>query len=406
MVTLDLRAEAKPGAKLATDLFNVTLLTVALLAFFAPFEKPSAASTALSANRVFEAGSLGGAMIGGLCLILTVRRARLSIDTSALLYLLFCIFALASSWWSPRAIYTILKGLEILMLLPIAMVFVAICLRRGDGAERIVHWLAVSLVLAVAVTLVYNVAVRGTPLAFTETGWMRGARLMGVYAHPTEYSDLLAITLVTILAAPWRRRWKYILGGCTALMLLLTDTRSAMAAFAVSCLAATVSTRRLSPARMIVVLVALCTAAVTLIYFYGTGSATGELSTLNGRLFIWAQSWEVFTSSPLWGVGYGSTADFLLMPSLEEAAGAAHSSYVEVILTLGLLGFSLMAAYFAVVGTRVLMIRDWFATAMFTYLALRSGFDFAVFAAEVPTVVMLVTAAYLGFKMRDRANDR
>jgi exopolysaccharide production protein ExoQ len=85
-------------------------------------------------------------------------------------------------------------------------------------------------------------------------------------------------------------------------------------------------------------------AAPTIEEYLRRGGSLEALRTLNGRLGLWEVSIGLVNEQSEWITGFGYGAARVILPARVEWAGTAHSSWVELLMGLGILGVLLAAA--------------------------------------------------------------
>jgi O-antigen ligase len=125
-----------------------------------------------------------------------------------------------------------------------------------------------------------------------------------------------------------------------------------------------------------------------------TDAIPRDLWTLNGRTLLWTKSARHVVESPFLGVGY-YTSRYLLMDS-QFYAGHAHNSYVDTLLTTGLVGLSLLLVFLAYCLKVSLIAKNAFLTSMLVICGLGSIFNPLILVTNLYTfylfLIVLVVA--------------
>ena len=200
---------------------------------------------------------------------------------------------------------------------------------------------------------------------------------------------VLGFALACLLLSP-ERKWKRISGwvlvlGLTAL--LLTQTRGAYVTFAAVLLTAIwqfpASLRKRILLTAATIALAIAVAWIAVLLAPKRFNVEGDTSIL-GRLMLWNTAWQLFRSSPIHGVGYGT---FMLIVDryLPNIPGLVlglevHNIFFELLAETGILGFAAYSAFLYSVwryGFSQKASGDW----------LHRSLAFAVLASAVEVVI-------------------
>lgn len=182
---------------------------------------------------------------------------------------------------------------------------------------------------------------------------------------------MLAFSLACFLLTDVRL-WK-LMSGCVLLAgtvaLALTQTRGGMSAFGVVLLAAIWCFAK-GWRNRILLTIGLLVVAITSAYLAANFGperlkTEGDQSSME-RIILWGVAWQLFQSSPLHGVGFGSfeliSGRYLQdIPGMEQNLGA-HNLYFELLAETGIIG---LGAFFVFIftairqGLRQLGAKDW-----------------------------------------------
>jgi O-antigen ligase len=203
--------------------------------------------------------------------------------------------------------------------------------------------------------------------------WESGYRFAGIF-HPNEMGTNCAILLLSGLyfggtAKDQRIRSGLLLAATIgALFLLLTGSRTAVA----TVLAAAALWSVMGSLKKVVMTLIVATAAAGLLCMVLAFSQSADssgivamgrdedgMSTLTGRLPLWEELVEVYAQrQPLFGYGYGAfwTADriFAVSDSQGWAISSTHSTYIDLLLSVGYVGLVLCVSAFVLA-----LIRFW-----------------------------------------------
>ncbi|MEE8603235.1 O-antigen ligase family protein [Euzebya tangerina] len=182
-------------------------------------------------------------------------------------------------------------------------------------------------------------------------------RFVGVTRHPNQLGPFLVLLLLLNVIEPPARRWALPAWGIPAVLLVLTQSKTAGAGLILGAAALwwyrvgsdLVARFRWLPAVAIVAVtggLGLVATAVPAEEVLAPERAE-ELVTLTGRTDIWGAGIEEFLANPIFGAGsdvYQRYAE----ETGQTWAGQAHNEFVQTIAAEGLVGFTGLMAYLAV----------------------------------------------------------
>jgi len=147
---------------------------------------------------------------------------------------------------------------------------------------------------------------------------------------------------------------------------------------------------------------------VAVVYFSGILEILSDPMTFTGRAAIWSVLGELIADRPLLGYGYASVYGVgMATPLLNYASGwvllvaQAHNGYLDMLLTLGVIGFILTVLTFIILPLRQLFLlpqipRDILATCLclLMFVVLHNIMETSIFDRERPQwVVLLIVVA-------------
>jgi O-Antigen ligase len=277
--------------------------------------------------------------------------------------------AVASSLWSLVPLYTLVRSLQLFVPISLALLLTRVWLTDPDAGERI--WAETLRLFVQTVTVL---AVVG--LIFPGDPELTGGRFTWPGTHPGTAATYLGLAFVILVAGgrlltrfpAWSYWPRLVLFGAT---IYLRPTRSVIAAVVVAIAVAlwfrgrqTPVTRYLGLAYYLVGIGVLVMVAAQQLTGYLTRGESGEsILSLSGRIPLWEFALGQFNTVPEWlgGFGYG-TARELLIPS-ESWAGSAHSTWLELLLGIGVIGLLLAAADLVLLSTWLIRSRTFSAEA-------------------------------------------
>jgi O-antigen ligase len=277
---------------------------------------------------------------------------------SGTLCLLACyaLFSLASTAWSVRPAWTIYKSIEQLVDLATVAAVVA-SVRSVHEYRKLANWTWVLLGLLVASAWVGAVIDPSDGLLTGQNLGPLTVRLEGVMpgVDANTIGEICAILALVALSrvlndpeAKAHRSWYSWLFAASILTLVFSQTRAAMAAFAIGACVLLLVTRRFA---LTMALGAISTigAAIALTFtnfgrtfaeFLMRGQSVEGMEGLSGRMDVWQASFEAFLRRPWTGYGGFAGARFVVLPGIPSQgfASTAFSTYIDSLLDLGILG--------------------------------------------------------------------
>jgi O-antigen ligase len=292
--------------------------------------------------------------LGGLGLVLLCRRdgRRLSLsEPAALAILLLAAWSAASLAWSDDRYLTFKR-----------IVTFGCCLLAALGTARQVslrdfHRMTVLILLVYAA-----IGVAAEVALGTFRPWSADYRFAGT-VHPNTQglnAAALILGLVLLPRAGRNRRLLIALLVSAGAILLLTRSRSACFGLA----AALVAVGLLRASRRVKILAACAAAGAAAAAILAVATVglpddssmldalllgrTEDAATLTGRVPLWSELFGYIRQSPWTGYGYDTFWTPSRIEDVSDAAGwtinSAHSTYLEAILSFGLIGAALLAA--------------------------------------------------------------
>jgi hypothetical protein len=185
-------------------------------------------------------------------------------------------------------------------------------------------------------------------------------------AHPLVAAAEAGLALLILVFAGrdagFSGRWRLALLALFGFCLYLGEARTAFAGLAVSALfgywfvsKGSGALRRLAGwATIAAILVVLVTSfGGSLTQYLYRGQSQQQVYSLNGRLGLWTDGLAQLHSPGRWLVGYGLGGTRVLFASATEWAADAHSAWLELLLSLGLVGIVGGVALVVMTGARL-----------------------------------------------------
>jgi O-antigen ligase len=319
----------------------------------------TAVSGAPSVENVIELGT--SATIAALALV-SLKRYRFGVQPS-LLILSFPALALVSAAWSLAPTVTLGFSFELIAMVLLATFTAAILLVDPTLGRSLVHrslrYVVVGVALLCLVGLVFRSGwtAAGPPARFTWPG-----------THPLVAAAATGLALL-ILAFGDRRDLGFARPARVALLVLfaicvyLAHARTALAGLAVAGLfgywfvsRGTGALRRLAGTAAIAVTVFVVVSAFSgpVTQYLYRGQSAQQVYSLDGRFGLWALALQELHSPGRWLVGYGLGGTRVIFATSTTWAADAHSAWLELLLSLGLVGVAAAVALVAVLAVRLL----------------------------------------------------
>jgi O-antigen ligase len=336
-------------------------LVLIVLAFVPLVPMVDALEGGLTARGIIEFSLLLAGL--GLLAIYLKAQGAFSFDLRSPAFLLISLFTFwgtLSSIWSFNPLLTIAKSAELWCISLAGLMFVTLASRSRLGSGKLETLLGLSMVLVVGGLLVANIFYWGKPLPNTGDASLPlellghevisdRPRLILAYQHELLTADLLALAVICLLTCNLNKVLKAVLIPCLLALLWLTDARGPTAGLLVAMAAVAVLKLRRNDVRAIVLMLAMSIAVAAILVFHERLPAavsslmTDDVSTLNSRTELWAGSVKHVLARPILGTGYFASR-YLLIKEFPWA-GHAHNSFLEVLITTGLVGLLILLAF-------------------------------------------------------------
>ena len=293
---------------------------------------------------------------------LSERRERVRLTAMDLMLWGYVLYTLASVGWSNAPKVTLVRSLELLILLLLVEVAV-----RFWGAEKALRMIGAPLLPFALVSAAAALTIPGASGTIHE--YEGDVRFSWFAMHPISVAAVVGTAFMYLLAdalflsGGWSRRRFAIPIWLHAIVLLaiFLATRSRGPTLALMLGVSALVLRRYARAWTIPLLGAIVTATVVVISagpsvgglmrsgasstnplaaFLFRGQSAQEVEGLNGRADLWEGSLSLLRKQPLIGYGYQGSRQLLL--DIMPWAGHAHNALMEALLDLGILGASLI----------------------------------------------------------------
>ena len=274
---------------------------------------------------------------------------------------LFPLFAIASTLWSPIPLFTLIRSLQLFVVVSLALLTIRIWRFSAEMGQSIWTGTLRLLVQAVTVLSLIGFIVHIWPDdRFAWPGLLPGAA--SIYVGVA----FLILVVGGRSLAP-RPKWAYWPRLCLfAAAIYLGQTRSVLAALTVAGLAAVwILGREKVHGRYfgilyfgVGVLLVFLVARTPVVDYLARGERSGVFSSLNGRVPLWELAIQEVSQAGKWLVGFGYGSPRILLYPKVSWAGTAHSSWIEVLMGVGIIGALLFAADLIYLTWRLVWVSD------------------------------------------------
>lgn len=261
--------------------------------------------------------------------------------------------AALSAAWSIVAIYSLVRGLQLLVIAALALLMVRLWLSdRAAGQEIFARTLRLFVQVVTVLVLI------GLVLGTEQTGRFTWPGIHAGIAATYVGAAFLALVLGgrSWIRFPAITFWPRIaLFGAT---IFLTQTRGVIAGIVLAVgLALWLRGREKPIARylgltyyVVGALMLIALAATQLLGYLSRGESPESITTLTGRVPLWEFAIGQLDSLREWALGFGYGSSRVVLISEFAWAGSAHSTWIELLLGVGLLGTILAVASIIMVG--------------------------------------------------------
>lgn len=381
-----------------------------IVAFMPMVYRAEALDQGFSLSRVIEPVMLAGAALCALTLVSRGTELRFHTSGSGMFVLFagFGLWAMTTALISPPSMTGLVKGAELIVVGLAALCFSTALTRLGDAVDKrtVERWCACGVLAALSLLIVSNVFLWGSPLPRLPTEGDGRLRLFLGNTHPLEGAMLLSVGIVCILTSDFRLPIKTVLLTAMTVLLLLADARGITIGLAMGIGLITLASIPKSPIKLLLLLTLgaavigglVLTLALIDVERVAANLIGEDLFTLNGRLLVWKYALAIFSEYPLTGVGFFNSRYFLLGEA--KFAGHAHNSVIEVLMTTGVIGGTILFCFigtwfYVLLRTRSLMLLG------FTPLFLTEGMLNPVILSPGFAMFFLMTALITAIRRHD-----
>jgi hypothetical protein len=264
--------------------------------------------------------------------------------------------ALASTLWSPIPLFSFVRALQLLVPIGLALFMVRIWLSSpGLGAAI---WRDTLRLFVRVVTILVLIGLA--------TGFW-SERFAWPGTHPGVVAMYCAIAILILIARGRKFLGLRLSGYVFRLVVLVAavyraDTRTAIIALAVAIavLFWSVGRTKLSVRYLgvfyyvVAASLALLVARAELLRYLSRGATAATNASLTGRVPLWETAIQLLSEAHKWFTGFGYGAARVILPlHTNWNAGTAHSTWIELLFDIGVLGPLLVAAGFTFLFVQV-----------------------------------------------------
>ena len=286
-----------------------------------------------------------------------------------------------STMWSVYPMWTLYKSMEYLVDITLISAIIFSLKSASDFQSFFnVTWMFIGL----RVLLVWVGIILWPDQAVKHGIGLLGVQIQGVFpASSSNGVGGLSAVLATVSFCRFyiredRNHFYLIIFLISITTLILSQTRSTLVGFLCAILAILFTTRKIGFVTLAVGacvgMISLSSAGDIFLEFFRRGQTEGNFTSLSGRTIWWEIGWRLFTEEPL--IGYGGYAG-ARFKALTEAGrtitSSIHNTWLEILLGVGIIGFSFFALCFIGIWLCVFrIIRKEQEQTVFYYLAIES----------------------------------
>jgi exopolysaccharide production protein ExoQ len=335
-----------------------------LIVFFASNIKTSftrstlqAASGSINSDYIVEL--TGYLLVGAMTAFVWFHREPRRSGLAGWPLVLWPAFALISTAWSPIPLFTLVRSTQLIVVSALGL----FCLRLAAAEPRLGRLITRdSLVLFVGVTALLSM------LGLADRSYWENDRFMWPTGqHPIVVGMVAGAALLIVLVGGRSllglSRWLQVtLVALFSSVLILGQNRSVLISTMVAVVVSLWTLRDgkeawaryiAFPALMLGGLVVAVSLSDALITYFSRGQSAQSLESFTGRTYLWEAALGQFKTAPRWLVGFGYGSTRVILIRLFSWAGEAHSSILEILLGLGIVGATMAIMSWIAIGHRV-----------------------------------------------------
>jgi exopolysaccharide production protein ExoQ len=390
------------GIIIVYEALNERPWAVAVIAFAAIFMLDATFRIREYTDKSLDAQILGKlatwALILGLSLFQIGRYMRTAFDGASILWLILYAWLAVTCLWAPSPMYSIV-AVASMIIFHLFVMYLVTRFREESIAGLFMFTILVFCAISIVVYIVFPDFGR----MYEWVGDVRipRNRMRGISPSANAVGSMagVGILLASIYWDRIRPRWFMLtIVVVCGLALVLSQSRTTMATVAIVLLAFHWGTFRRIPFMMIGIALGVMIFLFLLPYFEDllvflsrSGNAS-EITTGTNRVAIWQAVLQIWSEQPVQGWGFGSTLFILPTYSgLFSAAAHAHNNLLEILVTSGVIGLSLMIfALFATISA-ALQTRCYRGLTLLLFVLLRGTSEATPFGGVASSMFVLFT---------------
>lgn len=385
------------SAALRAEVAWTVIVCATILAFMPLVPRASALSSEASPSRIMEIALLGLAFSAAVARVTASRLiAVLSANAGLFLVLLaFTVWAAVTAIVAGKSPTGVVKAAELAAVLLVAFACHADPRLRPASIPRVI---ALAVLAAAAILLAANIPIYGEFLPMRPTEGESRIRLFLGFNHPLASALMLAIGMVAVLFAGFRLAFLLAAEALLLPLFILCNARGLTVGIAAAALAAlSLLARPVQRAALAVVSVVAALAGLVSISVHDSllvelmAITDGDGATLNGRTELWSTILTIALEHPLTGVGYYNLRHYVL--GTFHWAGAAHNSFLEILVGTGLVGGALFLGFALIWVARVASLQNGFLVALSPVMLVEAMLNSILFVPSFSFLVLLMGLA-------------
>jgi O-antigen ligase len=374
-----------------------------LLLAFMPIAQSDTLDPGLTPSRIIEIGLVVASTSLVALAALALKPWDKAFDRIGFVIVIgFCGWAFLSAAWAPNLTLSAAKAGELGMITLTSALIGSWAAGTLPRAKTLASMLAIAMFLLICFLLAYNVIAHGTPIPMSGDDAMDHGRprLMLAFAHPLVGADLMALTMIAIIASGLSLFIRIPMMLMILPLWALTQPRGSAGGFVVAIAAIVLFQIRRRDVRMVCIgalgLIFMALVVITIDNPRGVMQLVvpDDAGTLNGRTEVWRYALGLLVHKPIQGFGYFASR-FLLL-DVFPWAGHCHNAYIEIAFSTGFIGVAILIVFTVYLVKVALRSRDALLLGAVAYCYSVGILDPVILTPSVPTVVLLIALMHAG----------